>query len=92
MLAFLFNFLLLLAAESAGTESEGAWGQFVHFWNTYLNYPGFELWKFLNLAIFVAIMYRLLKKPLSGAFRTRRELIRAELIKAEEENRPPSPN
>lgn len=82
MLAFIFNFLLF-AAESVGTDS--AWGKFVHFWNTYANYPGFELWKFFNLAVFVAIMYYLLKKPLNEAFKAKRELIRAELIKAEEE-------
>lgn len=49
------------------------------------NYPGFEFWRFLNLAIFVAIIVFLLKKPLSNAFKARREAIRAELIKAEEE-------
>ncbi|MEZ5308472.1 MAG: hypothetical protein R2684_15110 [Pyrinomonadaceae bacterium] len=49
------------------------------------NYPGFELWRFLNLGIFVAIIYFLLRKPLSGAFKQKRESIRAELIKAEEE-------
>ena len=49
------------------------------------NYPGFEVWKFLNLAIFVSILVYLLKKPLSEAFKAKREAIRAELIKAEEE-------
>ncbi|HLM01739.1 MAG TPA: hypothetical protein VK400_11845, partial [Pyrinomonadaceae bacterium] len=53
----------------------------------YLNYPGFEAWKFINLAIFIAVMVYLLKKPLSGAFKARRELIRAELIRAEQERR-----
>ncbi len=51
----------------------------------YLNYPGFELWRFLNLAIFVGLMVYILKKPLSEAFKARREAIRADLIKAEEE-------
>ena len=51
----------------------------------YLNYPGFEAWKFVNLAIFVALMVYLLKKPLSAAFKAKREAIRAELIRAEEE-------
>lgn len=55
------------------------------FWNTYFNYPGFEIWKFINLAIFVGILIYLLKKPLSEAFKAKREVIRAELIKAEEE-------
>lgn len=52
---------------------------------TWWNYPGFELWKFLNLAIFVALIVYLIKKPLTDAFKTKRETIRAELIKAEEE-------
>jgi F0F1-type ATP synthase membrane subunit b/b' len=51
----------------------------------YLNIPGFEAWKFINLALFVAIMVYLAKKPLSEAFRARRDQIRAELIRAEEE-------
>ncbi len=55
------------------------------FYDRYFNYPGFEAWKFLNLAIFVAFMIYVLKKPLSDAFRSKREQIRAELIKAEAE-------
>ncbi len=84
MLAFVFNFLLL-TAEVGGTRSESGWGKFLHFYNEYLNYPGFEAWRFFNLALFVAIMIYLLKKPLTNAFKTKRETIRAELIKAEEE-------
>ncbi|MEZ5427231.1 MAG: ATP synthase F0 subunit B [Pyrinomonadaceae bacterium] len=85
MLAFLFN-LLLFATETGGAgHSEGTWSQIVHFWEEYANYPGFEAWKFLNLAIFIAVMYYLLKTPLSEAFKARREAIRADLIKAEEE-------
>lgn len=61
------------------------------WWNKnvdpYLNYPGFEFWRFFNLAIFVAVMVYLLKKPLSNAFKERRELIRADLIKAEAERK-----
>ena len=81
MLAFIYNFLLIFAAEAGESGSS----DFAHFWNTYFNYPGFELWRFLNLGIFVAIMVYLLRKPLSDAFKTKRETIRAELIKAEEE-------
>ena len=77
MKAFLFSFILLAAA---GGESG-----FAHFWNTYFNYPGFELWRFINLAIFIAAMIYLLRKPLTKAFKARREMIRAELIRAEEE-------
>lgn len=81
-----FSFILIFA-ETATTGARGTsgWDNFLHFWNTYFNYPGFELWRFLNLAIFVAIMIYLLKKPLSDAFKTKRETIRAELIKAEQE-------
>ena len=79
MTVFLFNLVLIFA------EGESAWGKFLHFWNTYANYPGFEAWKFVNLAIFIYLMYRFLKKPLSDAFKAKREEIRAELIKAEEQ-------
>ena len=80
MLAFLYSFIFL-AAEGASHQSGD--GGFVHFWNTYFNYPGFELWRFINLAIFTAIMIYLLKKPLSEAFKAKREAIRADLIRAE---------
>ncbi len=76
MLAFIF--LLFSEASHAG----GGWSQ---FWNQYLNYPGFEAWKFINLAIFIGLGVYLLKKPLSETFKAKREEIRAELIKAEEE-------
>ncbi len=79
MLAFLTSFTFLLAAGgSAPTEGFGAW------WNQYMNYPGFEIWKFVNLFVFVSILTYILKKPISEAFKAKRELIRAELIKAEE--------
>lgn len=74
---------ILIFAE--GASSQGTWGSIREFWNHYLNYPGFELWKFINLAIFVYLLVYLLKKPLSEAFKTKRDVIRAELIKAEEE-------
>jgi F-type H+-transporting ATPase subunit b len=50
------------------------------------DYPGFELWKFVNLALFVALMvYVLIKADLRGAFRARGESIKAELEKARTE-------
>jgi F-type H+-transporting ATPase subunit b len=79
MLAFAFNIIFLFA--EGGTTTGG----FDEFYNTYLNYPGFEAWKFFNLTIFVLILVYLVKKPLSNAFKAKREAIRAELIKAEEE-------
>lgn len=87
MFAFIYSFIFLFA--ESGHSAAG--GGFAEWWHThadpYLNYPGFEAWKFINLAIFIAIMIYLLKKPLSGAFKGRRELIRAELIRAEAERK-----
>ena len=77
---FLFGFIFVFAEAASGAS-----GGFARFFDAYLNYPGFELWRFFNLAIFVAVMIYLLRKPLSNAFKARRETIRAELIKAEQE-------
>lgn len=85
MFALISN-LLLFFAESHGA-APAAEGGFTHFYNQYLNIPGFEAWKFLNLAIFVAIMAYVAKKPLTAAFKARRDVIRAELIKAEAEKK-----
>lgn len=79
MLAFIFSFALMFA------ETHGAGAEHHSFYDTYLNYPGFEAWKFLNLSIFVAILVYILKKPLSAAFKAKRDAIRADLIRAEEE-------
>jgi F-type H+-transporting ATPase subunit b len=51
------------------------------------DYPGFEVWKFVNLAIFVgALVFILLRKAKLGeAFRARSESIKAELEKARSE-------
>jgi F0F1-type ATP synthase membrane subunit b/b' len=51
------------------------------------DYPGFELWKFVNLGIFVALLAYILtrKVKLGEAFRTRRENIRAELARAQQQ-------
>src|SRR5882762_2360803 len=53
----------------------------------YLDYPGFEAWKFLNLAVFVGVMIYILtrKVKLGEAFRTRRENIKQELARAQQE-------
>lgn len=51
----------------------------------YLNRPGFEVWKFFNLFLFVGVLTYILRKPLSEALRERRENIRKELLKAQEE-------
>lgn len=81
MFAFFYcAVILLLAGGGGGSEST-----FTKFYNDWLNIPGFELWKFINLAIFVGLLIYFVKKPLSEAFRSKRDAIRAELIKAEEE-------
>ena len=52
------------------------------------NYPGLELWKFVNLAIFIAAgiyLHRRFGRPLGEALRSRRERIKRELQKAREE-------
>lgn len=82
MFAFFYNTVTFLLAAGGG---HGGGGGFTEFYNKYLNYPGFEAWKFVNLAIFVALLVYLVKKPLTEAFKAKRDAIRAELIRAEEE-------
>jgi len=83
MFAIFINAVIFLSA-AAETDAH-ARGGFTEFYDKHLNYPGFEAWKFINLAIFVAILIYLVKKPLSDAFKSKRDAIRADLIKAEEE-------
>lgn len=83
MFAFINSFLLILAE---GAKSGGGLAAWWHETGEHLlSYPGFEAWKFLNLAIFVGVLVYLLKQPLSDGFKAKREAIRAELIKAEVE-------
>jgi F-type H+-transporting ATPase subunit b len=72
--------LLFALSEPAG----GGWWARVA---PYLDYPGFEVWKFFNLGLFVILMAWILlrKADLPLAFRTRRESIRTELDKARKE-------
>ena len=77
-----FSIILLFAASGGEQSSDGG---FAAFYNNYLNIPGFEAWKFVNLTIFVLVLVYLLKKPLSEAFKAKREAIRADLIRAEAE-------
>ncbi len=51
------------------------------------DYPGFELWKFVNLGIFVFLLVYILtrKVKLGEAFKARRENIRRELVRAQQE-------
>lgn len=84
MLGFLFNSIFIFA-EGGHANTDSAWGKFLQFWDTYANYPGFEAWKFLNLAIFIYLLVYFTKKPLSEAFKAKRDAIRADLIRAEEQ-------
>jgi F-type H+-transporting ATPase subunit b len=49
------------------------------------NYPGLELWKFLNLAIFTTAAIFVLRKPISHALLARRGAIQQELVAAQQE-------
>ena len=49
------------------------------------NYPGLELWKFANLAIFTTAAIFVLRKKISESLLARREAIKQELIAAQQE-------
>jgi F0F1-type ATP synthase membrane subunit b/b' len=51
----------------------------------WFNYPGLEIWKFLNLAIFTSVAIYILRRPISAALAARREAIRQELVTAQTE-------
>ena len=54
----------------------------------WLNYPGLELWKFVNLLVFIACalyFHRRFGRPLREALRARSEGIKGELLRAREE-------
>ena len=48
------------------------------------NYPGLELWKFANLAIFTAAAIYVLRKPINQALLARRDAIQQELVTAQQ--------
>jgi len=52
----------------------------------WFNYPGLELWKFVNLAIFTAGAIYVLRRPIGQALLSRREAIRQELLAAQNEH------
>jgi len=54
-------------------------------WQDWFNYPGLEIWKFLNLGIFLAVAIYILRRPISEALGTRREAIKQELVQAREQ-------
>lgn len=53
--------------------------------NGWANYPGLEIWKFLNLIFFTVVAIYILRRPISQALLARREAIRQELVAAQKE-------
>lgn len=51
----------------------------------WLNYPGLEVWRFLNLAIFVVLLIFFLRTKISEKLATRRDAIQQELLTAQNE-------
>jgi F-type H+-transporting ATPase subunit b len=51
------------------------------------DYPGFELWKFINLAVFVIMLVVIMRKfvRLPERFKDRKEAIRRDLVRAQQE-------
>lgn len=66
------GFNVLIAAAEGG-----------RFW--FLNIPGLEAWKIFNLLLFVGIILYFVRRPISDALKTRREGIRRDLMRAQEE-------
>jgi F-type H+-transporting ATPase subunit b len=55
------------------------WIEWLEGW---ANYPGLEVWKFLNLAIFGAAAIYILRKPINQALLARKDAIQKELLAA----------
>jgi F-type H+-transporting ATPase subunit b len=74
-------------------------GLFLHIFNLFLmiegpdgtpwwNYPGLELWKFVNLLLFILAalyLHRRFGRPVKEGLRSRSEAIKRELLRAQEE-------
>src|ERR1041384_6833944 len=71
-------FATLITSLFAFAEGEGAPAP---WWNI----PSFEFWRWLNLLIFVVLFIYILRRPVSEAMRARREGIRRDLMRAQEE-------
>jgi F-type H+-transporting ATPase subunit b len=69
-------FISLIINLFAPAEGESA-----PWWNI----PSFEAWRWLNLLIFVGLFIYILRRPVSDAMRARREGIRRDLMRAQEE-------
>lgn len=72
-IALYTNLYANLLALSEGTSAP--------WWNK----PSFELWRWVNFLIFVIIFIYILRRPVSEAMRARREGIRRDLMRAQEE-------
>lgn len=64
-------FISLLAPEVGGSP--------------WYNIPGFEAWKIFNLVFFVGFLIYILRRPVGESLRMRREGIRQQLMRAQEE-------
>jgi len=72
----------------AGIELVGVTILSIESGTAWWNYPGFELWKFVNLLIFVAAalyLHHRFGRPVAQALKSRRESIKRELVRAREE-------
>jgi len=54
-------------------------------WQEWFNYPGLEVWKFLNLAIFLTAVIFVLRRKINEALLARGESIKQELVAAQKE-------
>ena len=52
---------------------------------SWFNYPGLELWKFVNLAIFTIAAIFVLRKKINEALLARRDAIQQEILNAQQE-------
>ncbi len=79
--------MITVSAFVIGILESASGGGWWHRILPYLDYPGFEFWKFFNLAIFAAVLIYILfrKANLGLAFKQRRESIKNELEKAQQE-------
>ena len=50
----------------------------------YFNYPGLEVWKFLDLAIFLIVGIFVVRKPIKNALLARGETIKKQLLEAQQ--------
>ena len=77
------------AFSTLSLEGDSGWLSYLsHLWQTYLNYPGLEVWKFVNLALFIVVamyLHRVWAHGLAQALKSRGEGIKRELQRAREE-------